>query len=42
MTATAAATGAPGRLLTSDGSHVPALCQAAADLGGRQIQWLIV
>ncbi|MGP3958222.1 type II toxin-antitoxin system VapC family toxin [Nonomuraea sp. 3N208] len=42
VTATAASTNAPGRLLTSDGSHIPALCKAAVELGSRQIQWLKV
>ncbi|MBF8187580.1 hypothetical protein ITP53_17930 [Nonomuraea sp. K274] len=42
VTATAASTNAPGRLLTADGSHVPALCKAAVELGSRQIQWLKV
>jgi predicted nucleic acid-binding protein len=42
VTATAASTNAPGRLLTSDRSHVPALCKAAVDLGARPIQWITV
>ncbi|MGV9382430.1 hypothetical protein ACWDRB_41920 [Nonomuraea sp. NPDC003707] len=40
VTATAASANAPGRLLTADGSHIPALCKAAVELGARQIQWL--
>lgn len=42
VTATAASAYAPGRLLTADGSHIPALCKAAVELGARQIQWLQV
>ncbi|SEG98253.1 hypothetical protein SAMN05444920_111255 [Nonomuraea solani] len=42
VTATAASDRAPGRLLTSDGSHIPALCKAAAELGARPIQWIKV
>ncbi|MEO3874411.1 hypothetical protein ABGB18_36935 [Nonomuraea sp. B12E4] len=42
VTATTASTNAPGRLLSSDGSHIPALCKAAVELGARQIQWLKV
>lgn len=42
VTATAASANAPGRLLTSDSSHIPVLCKAAVELGSRQIQWLKV
>ncbi|MEV0620418.1 PIN domain-containing protein [Nonomuraea sp. NPDC050404] len=42
VTATAASTNAPGRLLTADCTHIPVLCKAAVELGARQIKYIVV
>ncbi|MFI6477036.1 hypothetical protein ACIBH1_03825 [Nonomuraea sp. NPDC050663] len=42
VVATAATAGGPARVASSDGSHIPKLCQAASALRAAPVEWLRV